>query len=100
MKVVEIILPVYNEEAALPSFNRSLVAVLDTLRDRYRFHVIYVLDRSSDNSFTVLRGIAAENPSVTVIHLSRRFGHQMSLVAGLDRSVGDAVIMVDCDGQH
>jgi polyisoprenyl-phosphate glycosyltransferase len=100
MQAVDIILPVYNEEQGLSHFHQALGDVLDQLSDRYRFQVIYVLDRSRDNSFEVLKGLAATRPNVTIIHLARRFGHQMSLVAGLDHSLGDAVIMMDCDCQH
>ena len=62
--------------------------------------MIYVLDRSSDNTFGVLKRLSALYDNITVLHLSRRFGHQMSLVAGIDYSRGDALIMMDCDQQH
>ena len=100
MKTVDIILPAYNEEPGLPHFHGALLNVLDQLSDRYQFQVIYVLDRSRDKSLDVLKRLAADRPNVIIIHLARRFGHQMSLVAGLDHSRGDAVIMMDCDCQH
>jgi dolichol-phosphate mannosyltransferase len=100
MKTIGIVLPVYNEEEGLGAFHEALFAVLDGLAAQYRFEVIYVLDRSPDNSFLVLCKLAQQFPNVTVLHLSRRFGHQMSLVAGIDHSAGDAVIMMDCDLQH
>lgn len=100
MKTINIVLPVYHEEAVLASFHEALFAVLDGLAAQYRFEVIYVLDRSKDNSILVLRKLARMYPNVSILHLSRRFGHQMSLVAGVDYSTGDAVIMMDCDLQH
>ena len=100
MKIIDIVLPVYNEALGLPKFHRELEKVMETLAGVYRFHVIYVLDPSRDESFNVLRDIARVRDNVTVLHLSRRFGHQMSLVAGMDRSTGDAAIMMDCDLQH
>jgi glycosyltransferase involved in cell wall biosynthesis len=100
MKTVDIILPVFNEEEVLETFHDCLTTVLKTLVDRYRFSICYVLDRSADGSVDVLKRLAARDPAVTVLHLSRRFGHQMSLVAGIDQSRGDAVIMMDCDLQH
>jgi Glycosyltransferases involved in cell wall biogenesis len=100
MKIVDIVLPVYNEEEVLDSFHAALTAALRPLERDYLFTICYVLDRSTDRSFDVLRRIAERDRSVTVVHLSARFGHQMSLVAGLDRSRGDAVIMMDCDLQH
>jgi polyisoprenyl-phosphate glycosyltransferase len=100
VKTIDIVLPVYNEEESLPAFHARLMRVLDSLSSTYRFKVIYVLDRSSDRSLAVLRELAAATPGMTVLHLSRRFGHQMSLIAGIDHASGDAVIMMDCDLQH
>jgi len=100
MKTIDIVLPVYNEEEVLDAFHTSLTSALAPLADRYRFNVCYVLDRSRDDSIGVLTRIARHDPAVTVLHLSTRFGHQMSLVAGIDHCHGDAVIMMDCDLQH
>jgi dolichol-phosphate mannosyltransferase len=100
MKDIDIVLPVYNEEEVLPIFHAELNAVLLSLEPRYRFRLIYVVDRCRDRSFEVLRRIAAEQSNVTVLHMSRRFGHQMSLVAGMDQSRADALISMDCDLQH
>lgn len=100
MTSVDIILPVYNEAEAIEEFHRALLARLATLSGRYSFTVTYVLDRSSDGTFEILERLAAACPQMRVIHLSRRFGHQMSLVAGLDHCDADAVIMMDADLQH
>jgi dolichol-phosphate mannosyltransferase len=100
VKTIDIILPVYNEEAGIARFHRELQAVLATLACDYQFRLIYVLDRSTDRSFEVLQGLAAADETVTILHLARRFGHQMSLIAGLDHSSGDAAIMMDTDLQH
>jgi polyisoprenyl-phosphate glycosyltransferase len=98
--IIDIILPVYDEEEGLPIFHEALSAVLAGLAQRHAFRIIYVLDRCRDNSFAVLKEIAARDLRVSVLHLSRRFGHQMSLIAGLDHSDGDASILMDCDMQH
>jgi dolichol-phosphate mannosyltransferase len=100
MKTIDIVLPVYNEEEGIVAFHEALAAAIEPLRERYRFHMIYVLDRSRDNTFAILKKLSLRCENVTVLHLSRRFGHQMSLVAGIDFSRGDAVIMMDCDQQH
>jgi polyisoprenyl-phosphate glycosyltransferase len=97
---IDIILPVYNEEEGIAIFHEALSAVLKTLASKYRFNVIYVLDRSCDDSLGALKKIASHDPRVTVLHLSRRFGHQMSLIAGLDQARGEASILMDCDMQH
>jgi polyisoprenyl-phosphate glycosyltransferase len=98
--IIDIILPVYEEEEGLPVFHEALCRVMDSLSGRHTFRITYVLDRCRDNSLAVLTDIAAKDPRVTVLHLSRRFGHQMSLIAGLDHSDGDASILMDCDMQH
>jgi len=98
--IIDIILPVYDEEEGLPIFHEALSGVVAVLSRRYTFRIIYVLDRCRDNSLGVLKDIATRDARVTVLHLSRRFGHQMSLIAGLDHSDGDASILMDCDMQH
>jgi polyisoprenyl-phosphate glycosyltransferase len=100
MKNIDIILPVYNEEAGIGMFDEALRRVLAGLGDRYRFQLIYVVDRSRDGSFLAVKKLAEQFGSTTVLHLSRRFGHQMSLIAGMDRAQGDATIMMDSDLQH
>jgi dolichol-phosphate mannosyltransferase len=98
--IIDVILPVYDEEEGLPIFHEALSAVLTGLSQRHAFRIIYVLDRCRDNSLAVLKEIATRDVRVTILHLSRRFGHQMSLIAGLDHSDGDASILMDCDMQH
>jgi polyisoprenyl-phosphate glycosyltransferase len=98
--IIDIILPVYDEEEGLPIFHQALSAVTAGLSQGHIFRIIYVLDRCRDNSLAVLKDIATRDARVTVLHLSRRFGHQMSLIAGLDHSDGDASILMDCDMQH
>lgn len=100
MKRIDVILPVYNEESAIELFHQTLCQALEKVSDRYSFHLIYVVDRCRDRSFEILKNIASDCQEMTVLHLSRRFGHQMSLVAGIDRSTGDAAIMMDSDLQH
>jgi polyisoprenyl-phosphate glycosyltransferase len=100
MKTIDIAVPVFNEADGIEQFHRVLLAELARLADRYRFQIIYVLDRSSDGTLEILRRLAGGCPEMRVVHLSRRFGHQMSLVAGMDHSSGDALIMMDADLQH
>jgi dolichol-phosphate mannosyltransferase len=100
MKAIDIVLPVYNEEAGIHEFHRALMEVVNQLGDRYAFRIIYVLDRCTDRTFDILRDLARTCPVMDVVQLSSRFGHQMSLIAGLDRSSGDALIMMDADLQH
>jgi dolichol-phosphate mannosyltransferase len=99
-RCISIILPVYNESQVIRKFSDVLFAVLDTLNDRYSFEVIYCLDKSTDNTRQVINDICNERPEAKLLAMSRRFGHQMSLVAGMDHCVGDAAIMMDCDLEH
>lgn len=100
MKKISLIMPVYNEEEGIAIFNKTLFTTLDTLKERYTFEVVYVVDKSQDDTLGILRKIAEQEKSIRIIALSRRFGHQMSLVAGLDVCTGDVAIMMDCDLEH
>lgn len=100
MKKISIILPVYNEAEVIEDFNTALFEVLHRLEQKYLFNVIYIVDKSSDDSIGLLRGICKRYDNVKLIALSRRFGHQMSLLAGMDKCDSDAVIMMDSDLQH
>jgi polyisoprenyl-phosphate glycosyltransferase len=95
---VDIIIPVYNEEDAAASFHSQLAQALASLPDPFR--IIYVNDGSTDGTAEVLDRIASSDQRVTVVELSRNFGHQAALTAGLDLSEGDYVITMDGDGQH
>jgi dolichol-phosphate mannosyltransferase len=100
MRTLTIVCPVYNEEEILASFHAELRRVLDSVADRWSATVLFVLDRSTDRSFEILKGLATADRSVRVLALSARFGHQMSLLAGLDHCDSDAVVMMDSDLQH
>ncbi len=97
MSLISIVVPVYNEEA-------SLAALLDRFRalprapdDRYEY--VFVDDGSQDGSLAILKREAAANRDCRVIALSRNFGHQTAITAGLDHAKGDAVVVMDADLQ-
>jgi dolichol-phosphate mannosyltransferase len=100
MRQVDLILPVYREAEGISHFDARLRRVLSELSPPYRFRLYYILDRSPDRSYEILREIALSHDDTVLIHLSSRFGHQASLMAGLDHSAGDAAIMMDTDLQH
>jgi polyisoprenyl-phosphate glycosyltransferase len=100
MKTLTVVCPVYNEEEVIAAFYAELRTVLDTVAASYRATILFVLDRSTDRTLERLREIAAHDEAVRVLVLSSRFGHQMSLLAGLDHSDSDAVVMLDSDLQH
>ena len=95
---VDIIIPVFNEEEALRLFHAQLLQVLDELP--HHFRLFYVNDGSSDGTQNVLENLCAADERVLAVELSRNFGHQAALSAGLDQADGDYVISMDGDGQH
>jgi len=100
MKTVTVVCPVYNEEAVIELFYLEVKTVLHRLADRYQSRILFVVDRSQDGTLDILKRIAEIDPDVMILALSSRFGHQMSLLAGIDHSDADAVIMMDSDLQH
>ncbi len=93
-----IVVPVFNEQAVVDEFCRRLGAVTDGMGERCE--VIFVDDGSTDSTFERLCAQARKNPAVRVVRLSRNFGHQIALTAGMDAATGDAVIVMDGDLQH
>jgi glycosyltransferase involved in cell wall biosynthesis len=93
-----VVVPVYNEEAALPTFHAALQVVLNGLGRRYT--ILYVDDGSTDTTPQQIDGWASKDATVRALHLSRNFGHQAALTAGLDHAEGDVLITLDGDGQH
>jgi glycosyltransferase involved in cell wall biosynthesis len=100
MKTLDVVCPVFNEAAVIGDFHHVLRQQLDTLQDRYQSRIIFVIDRSTDGTEDIVRRLCAADPSLTAIVLSARFGHQMSLVAGMDHSTADWCVMMDCDLEH
>ncbi|TXT31290.1 MAG: dolichol-phosphate mannosyltransferase, partial [Planctomycetota bacterium] len=96
-KLVSIVMPVFNEVAVL----RTLTALVSQAfaESVYEHEIVYVNDGSSDGSAELLDEIAAVNSHVHVIHLSRNFGQQSALQAGLAAADGDAVVVMDSDLQ-
>lgn len=95
---VAIVVPVYNEAGIIAQVHRQIQGATQALD--YDFHFYYINDGSTDGTDRALAEIAASDPCVTVIELSRNFGHQSALTAGLVRAEGDVVISLDGDGQH
>lgn len=100
MKRIDIISPVYREEEGIPVFHRRMAEVLAPLETRYDLRFIYVVDPSNDGTERALEALAVQDARIQVLVMSRRFGHQLALVAGMDASAGDAVVMLDSDLQH
>src|SRR5262245_10100112 len=99
---LSIIVPVYNEAAGLPDLHARLAEVARTLRQARSLacEVVYVDDGSRDDSYAVARSLPASGIDVQVVSLSRNFGKEAALMAGLDHARRGAVLFMDADGQH
>jgi len=95
-----IVIAAYDEEHALPAVQPRLAAVLDTLyADGVDAGVLYVDDGSTDGTWDVLQSIAQADPRVSLLRLSRNFGKEIALTAGLDQVTDGAAMILDADGQ-
>src|SRR5256885_2999456 len=99
---LSIVVPLYNEAAGLAQLHERLEDLARTLRQRYRLacEVVYVDDGSADATLAIARGLAADALDVQVVSLSRNFGKEAALMAGLDHARRGAVLFMDGDGQH
>jgi polyisoprenyl-phosphate glycosyltransferase len=97
-----IVVPCFNEAKGLPQFHEQLSAAAHALRQKRGLscEVVYVDDGSRDDTFDVARGLPARALDVQVISLSRNFGKEAALMAGLQNARFDAVLFMDGDGQH
>jgi glycosyltransferase involved in cell wall biosynthesis len=99
MQRVTVVVPAYNEAAAIPVLHRRLAEIC-AHEPQYAFDLLFVDDGSSDATIEVVTRLASDDPRIRFISLSRNFGHQAALSAGLDNADGDAVIFLDADLQH
>jgi glycosyltransferase involved in cell wall biosynthesis len=99
---LSIVVPVYNEAAGLALLHGRLTALARTLRQRYGLacEVVYVDDGSTDATLSIARSLEADTLDVQVVSLSRNFGKEAALMAGLDHARRGAVMFMDGDGQH
>lgn len=94
---ISVVLPVYNEQYNIKTVYEKILAQQSL--GEYELELIFVNDGSNDQSLLVLKDLASHDKRVKYIDLSRNFGHQVALTAGLDYATGDAVITMDCDLQ-
>ena len=97
--LLSVVTPCFNEEPALRETHRRLVATLGQVPD-LNFELVYVDDGSRDATLSVLRELQCADARVRVLALSRNFGHQIAITAGLQHTAGDAVVVIDADLQH
>lgn len=96
---ISVVVPLFNESAGIESFHKSLIKILEQTME-ISYEVIYCDDGSSDNTDTIVLSCCRIDPRIKFIKLSRNFGKENALSAGLAQATGDAVLMIDGDGQH
>ena len=96
---LSVVVPVHDEQESLEELVRRLTAVFEGLPD-IAAEVILVDDGSRDASYTMMIALAGRDPRLKVVQLSRNFGHQVALTAGIELAGGDAVVVLDADLQH
>src|SRR5688500_1132201 len=92
-----VLVPCFNEEATLPLLHGRLVAVLDRLDAEAR--ILYVDDGSRDRTAALVDAFASQDPRVALLKLSRNFGKEVAMSAGLDHADADAIVLIDADLQ-
>ncbi len=96
--VLSVVIPVFNEEAVITETYKRLKKVVDSLSVSYE--IIFIDDGSTDNTYKAILDIIKKEPKVKGLSFSRNFGHQAALTAGIDNSIGEAIITMDGDLQH
>ncbi|MFH1659360.1 MAG: glycosyltransferase family 2 protein [Pseudomonadota bacterium] len=94
---ISVVVPAYNEEEVLPELHRRLQAVLSQLTTNYE--IVYVNDGSRDRTLEIMRELKEADSHVGYVNLSRNFGKEIAMTAGLDLARGDAVVVIDADLQ-
>lgn len=98
MKFISFIVPCYNEEQTINSFYKQILEVMQQIDVLYE--IIFIDDGSKDSTAEIIRRLCKEDPSISFISLSRNFGKESAMFAGLEHAKGDAVIIIDADLQH
>ena len=96
-ELLSVVVPAYNEFPVLGEFHQRITRVMSATGVDYE--IIYVDDGSTDDTASLLNRLREEDPAVAVIELSRNFGKEVALSAGLDHANGDAAIIIDADLQ-
>ena len=97
MALISLVVPAYNEEEVLEAFHREVSAEIDGLPDDFEF--VFIDDGSRDRTAVIMRSLAEGDSRVRAVILSRNFGHEAAIEAGLRAARGDAVIVMDADLQ-
>jgi glycosyltransferase involved in cell wall biosynthesis len=95
---ISIVIPLFNEETSIELLYNKLIAIINDIKSNYE--IVFVDDGSFDNSFEIIKKLSKKDKCIRGLSLSRNFGHQVALLAGIEHSGGNAVITMDADLQH
>ena len=98
MKSITILVPVYNEESVLPQLFDRLDDVAKNTPN-YKFEFLFINDGSVDESLSIIADQAQKDTRISYINLSRNFGKEIAMLAGIDHAEGDAAVIIDADLQ-
>lgn len=99
-KRVSLVIPAYQEEQNIPLVYQEIIRTLKNISETYDFEILFVNDGSLDGTWNEITQLCQLDDRVKGINLSRNFGKELALTAGLEYASGDAVITLDADGQH
>lgn len=97
LALLSVVVPAHNEALVLPQLHQRLVSCLSALG--MAFEIVYVDDGSSDATVSIIKQLRIQDPSIALVKLSRNFGKELALSAGLQKARGDCVILIDADLQ-
>lgn len=98
LKTITILVPAYNEEEVLDQLYSRLTGVIESVPN-YNFEILFVNDGSKDNTLNMIKEFRVRDNRISYVDLSRNFGKETAMIAGLDHAMGDAVIIIDADLQ-
>ena len=97
-KLITILVPAYNEEQVLDMLYERVIAVIEK-NSNYNFEILFINDGSKDNTLNIIKKLRQKDSRICFVNLSRNFGKETAMIAGLDYSKGDAVVIIDADLQ-
>lgn len=98
MKTISILIPCYNEQESLPALYKRLKVLTESIKN-YKFEVLFVNDGSRDNTLKIIKKLRQQDDSINYVDLSRNFGKEIAMIAGIDHINSDAMIIMDADLQ-
>lgn len=100
MKTLSIVVPAYNEEDVIELFYKKVKEIVDRIKEKYEYEIVFVDDGSTDNTLNILKKLRESDKNIKIISFSRNFGKEAGMYAGLKNSSGDIVVILDADLQH